>query len=120
MILLLSDHSLITVPLPVTISISRALMDIHLLREQNLMVALYILVGGRCPRLKTAVLIQMRLTQKAAVTTMPGTHRGERFILRVSFPIVAAPCVLLIHHLMAMRSPARKFGAVRLQPTIPR
>ena len=95
-------------------------MDINLLREQNLMVALYILVGVYCPRLITAVLIQMRLTQKAAVTTMPGTHRGERFILLVSFPIVAAPCVLLTHHLMAIRSSARKFGAARLQPTIPK
>ena len=94
MIQLLSDRSLITVPLLVTISISRAIMGILLIREENLKVVLYMLAGVRCPHLKTAVLIQMRLTQKAAVTTVPGTHRGARFLLMVSFPIVAAPYVL--------------------------
>ena len=94
MIKLLFDRSLITVPLLVTISISRAIMGILLIRAENLKVVLYMLAGVRCPRLKTAALIQIRLIQKAAATTVPGTHRGARFLLMVSFPIVAAPYVL--------------------------
>ena len=84
-----------------------------------LKVALYILVGGHCQHLKTAVLIQIRLIQKAVVTTMPGTHQGERFILIISFPIVAAPYVLLIHHLKVIKSLARMFTAERFHPAIP-
>ena len=94
MIQLLFDRSLITVPLLVIISISRAIMDILIIREENLKVVLYMLAGVHYPRLKTVVLIQMRLTQKAAAITVPGTHRGARFLLMVSFPIVAAPYVL--------------------------
>ena len=72
MIQLLSDPSLITVLLLVTIPISKILNILNMILEA----VLYTLAGVHCPRLKIAVLIQMRLTQKAAaaVGAMPGTH----------------------------------------------
>jgi hypothetical protein len=77
---------------------------------------------GALPTFKDCRIDSNEIDTKAApaVGAMPGTQQGERFILMVSFPIVAAPYVLLIHHLMAMRSPARMFMAAQLHPTIPR
>ena len=115
MIQLLSDPSLITASLLVTIPIFHLIILLNL----PLKVALYILAGGHCPHLKIAVLIQMKSTQKAAVAAAPGTHRVERFILITSFPIAAAPYVLSIHHLKVIKSWARVFTAERFHPAIP-